>query len=877
MHRFLLLFFLLISQLVMAQNPSRYFRLIENNKWEAARELIEKNLVKDSINPVAWYTNAWLSVNDSSYNLPIDSTYTILLLARKQYEESTDGKLLKKAHKAGLDSIPIKGLQLTIEALAFDSAQMNDREEDYIHFLSIYQEADSQRKIAIKRRNELGYQKALEENTPEAFQHFYSKYPDAEQVQNAKQFYETRLYEESTKDKKLSSFQHFLTEYPHTPYRREAEQQIFNIITADGKTGNYQKFIYQYPDSPLSKKALLYIYHMMGRQEQAELLAKSNFTQSVLDSLHELSQLSRLPVFPLLEKGRFRIMDAYGEPLHQLVLNQLSYYYRCEGIKGDLIYEKHDNNLKILNRKAELWMETTGDSLYHLGLGFYIINDDRESKLFHLANRSVRINADRFKLLENRLIAAKRGDDWQISSFQFVPLLLLQNVDSLFSHQGYLFSRKNGRWAISYFDEITALAEPGHFTPDYQYKTISLLAHQLLIAEKENQLGLIRLNGQELFPFGAEKIEQLNDFYFVRWEENNHSIYNLKGNTVADSITAFQERNGLIAIQSDNKWTLLSEQQKLNFEWDSLKVLSSKFAYAENDKGRFIINVIGNKHKLTQNETFGIQRINNPALKAEHQAEYLTIQLPKSHVQLLNDSLKLIYEAEQSSFSILHPLFLSITYRQKKGIINHRGELILPIGKSAIANPSDDLIATLDNQKFGAFDFTNSIHIPNEYEKTISRYTKTDSLYIASKDGLSGIISKSNTVVFPFSFEEISAINDSLAFIKKDRQWQLVNIFSQDSLRHDEINILAPFAENYWLTYNEKGYGIMNHKGETIVPMAYNTIVNVGDESMPVFMCERHIAEADYFISIYYRFDGELIYKNAYEPAEYEQIFCDDF
>jgi len=40
-------------------------------------------------------------------------------------------------------------------------------------------------------------------------------------------------------------------------------------------------------------------------------------------------------------------------------------------------------------------------------------------------------------------------------------------------------------------------------------------------------------------------------------------------------------------------------------------------------------------------------------------------------------------------------------------------------------------------------------------------------------------------------------------------------------------------------------------------------------------MAERNIEEADFYVTIYYNEQGEIIYKQAYEGVDYQKMLCE--
>ena len=85
-------------------------------------------------------------------------------------------------------------------------------------------------------------------------------------------------------------------------------------------------------------------------------------------------------------------------------------------------------------------------------------------------------------------------------------------------------------------------------------------------------------------------------------------------------------------------------------------------------------------------------------------------------------------------------------------------------------------------------------------------------------------------------------------------------------MHDDELRIIA---------LGEGGYGILSNKVDEVIPLSFNDIVQIGPPADPIYLTEKHIPEADFSVVIYYNKDGMVIRKQAFEPDEYDLIYCD--
>src|SRR5690606_34173454 len=98
------------------------------------------------------------------------------------------------------------------------------------------------------------------------------------------------------------SFRTFIKDYPQSPYRHEAELQVFEISTASGDADAFLAFMTDYPTSKLYNKARNIFYHIA---QENNLSIPSNV---LTDSLRTLIRLEQEYLVPVYREGKFGFM-----------------------------------------------------------------------------------------------------------------------------------------------------------------------------------------------------------------------------------------------------------------------------------------------------------------------------------------------------------------------------------------------------------------------------------------------------------------------------------------------------------------------------------------------------------------------------------------
>ena len=170
------------------------------------------------------------------------------------------------------------------------------------------------------------------------------------------------------------------------------------------------------------------------------------------------------------------------------------------------------------------------------------------------------------------------------------------------------------------------------------------------------------------------------------------------------------------------------------------------------------------------------------------------------------------------------------------GIVNNKGEVVVPIGEQYIESESfgnNDFIAasreTTEGTKFGYINSDNEVAIPFEYDGAYN--FGDDGLARVVKDGKYGYINEKGHIVVGFEYVEAYDFSNGLAEVREKEGDSLAYINTEG-----DIVISTELSDNWDTIYkfdvNEKaivhkaseGYGLINEKGEEILPCIYDNM-----------------------------------------------------
>jgi hypothetical protein len=179
--------------------------------------------------------------------------------------------------------------------------------------------------------------------------------------------------------------------------------------------------------------------------------------------------------------------------------------------------------------------------------------------------------------------------------------------------------------------------------------------------------------------------------------------------------------------------------------------------------------------------------------------------------------------------------------------------------------------------QFGLFSVKGGKLINPEYGKNIVQYN--GEVLTGYKQGAWGFIDWQNKPIGKFEFEEIQYWNDSLALVKKDAEWMMMDIKKRLVVFGGikTVKYIRDSPEEKLVIVNIDGkFGVLSNIKGVVIPINFTDLVNVGSADAPVFFTEKHVEEASVFVVIYYSGAGKFLRKEVYEADDYERIYCSE-
>jgi len=826
-----------MAQMMSEKSALKSIRLA---RYEKANKQVRKLLSKDSTNAVAQYVLAtyYFVSQNPAYN--IDSAYRYTMTSWRNFSNASP-KSRERMKRFPLDSTVLIAIRMKIDSTAFERARTSNTEESYSFFLSNFPYATA-REQAIELRHEAAFKESLKKNTREAFRYFLDQYPQAPQIEIAKIHYEKLLFDHETKSRRWEDYQKFVRQYPNSPHREEAIQKIFLIRTASGEVSDYQSFINEFGVHLLSKRAQSIIDHL-----------------DITDA--DSSKSSGPFLIPILHDGKFGFMNTRGEEVIKPTYDEIDASYKCGNITDQL--------LAIEGRAvSSIGLEISAhkiDQLEPLGNGFWLAGTDNCVRVIHQSGFSIGDDCiDDAKVIAGKYLALKKGSAWTLWAMNGLRITEAY-FDNLMNVGDVVVFQKDGRFrfATTRTVAVSANQQPLKLSDPFdEFKTWQPLKIWLRAGQFE---GVVDQGLNVFIGFERGNLEQT--FFGAKRATTGIQLYDDSGNKTM-LVNDVQLQKPWVIAKTAQDWLFRNESaSKLKHaSFDTVRFAGPFVVAIRNDSTTIFFDQRTSK-KLTSNESFEF-------IPGQDSSAYLVINTPKSKT-LYDQRGRKVFTFVGDKIQHAGQQYFIVFKRDKKGLIGPGGKNLTPIEFDAIGSLRNGSISLLKSMRFGMYDVRSQKVIVADYAKNVVPYNKE--CLTAFKNGAWGFIDWKNKPIGKFEFEEIQYWNDSLALVKKNTQWLMIELKSQRVLFEGikELKFIRDTpAEKLAIIEQDKKFGVISNRKGIVIPLNFSDLVNVGSAEEPIFFTEKHVEEASVFVVIYYSSEGKFLRKEVYEAEDYERIYC---
>lgn len=836
-------------------------RDIEKHRWEKAASRLHRALSRDTLNPSARYGLSLFYFHAENPRFHLDSAYHYAITSLNDYRK-VSLRTKQRLTRLALDSARLVSLRAQIDSTAFAIARQENTESAYLEFLSHFPSA-VQRDLAEELRDEVAYQSVLKENTPEAFKRYLRTYPNAARAGEAQRHYDRLLFHHATRDQRLSSYEKFLAENPQTPYREEVYRNIFEISTAGGEVESFLAFINRHPSSRIAKRSQWILFYLLTEDERPAW--PQHFLTDSLRALHTLNQAVLIPFFA---GGRYGFMDEHGVERIPALYDHIHDDYVCGNIETDILIV--DRQL-VRRDGVPICPQMLSDSthLTELGAGYVMVTDGGKTTLLHKAGFVLQDSVEDARVLNRRFVAVKKANEWWLYSFAG-RLLDKRGWDDITALQNLIVLSRDKQKYITRASQISRSVEAALLQLSAPFDEVKPWSGGLVWGKSGNFEGVINDRLETIIRFDQHVLTQ-TFFGATAQLPNGIALYNRAGrkSSAFDDVKILGNR---VAVKKNRSWSFFDpgEQTTIGALYDSLTF-----------QGPFFISVASDTLSVHFNS--GLRKdFYKPRsvvfIPGMDSSSFLVIEERASDKTLFDGMGNRLFTGNFEGIEYSGLNTFTISGKGKKGLVNTRGQRLLPMAFDAIGSVHGEVVSVLKNRKFGVYHLGTGKFIKPRYDRNPVPYTQK--IVTAFKDGYYGLVGWDDSAVSRFEFDEINYWSDSVALVRQGSAWGLYDIPTQEmlaaGLRKVELVKNTPLEK---IAIVQKGpeFGVISNSGKEIIPMTFSKVINLGSSDVPLYFTEKDIPEASLHVVIYYDASGRMVRKEIYDDvSDYDKIYCSD-
>lgn len=858
-----LYFLILFVSFSLVSNPSRagVFDRVEaamdKGDFERAEKLVRKSLEKKELTAGVQYYLSRLYLEKENPSYQVDSAHVFIEAAISTFQNADEPTqaLLKEE---GIRMEILQRQYVRVAQVAFDLVLSNLSVTLLNQFIQDYKGSELVN-TASDIRDSLAFDLAKAENSWQSFEQYVKTYSSSRYLKQAKDQYELLLYKDQTKDQKLDSYARFWKAYPQSPYRRDAEQQIFNKSTANGDSRSFYQYLKNYPRSELAVKAADILYTQSVAAEALDLVQIMGMHPRK-DSLFRMHDINVQPLAPYYSQDKYGFMDLAGKELLPAKYPEIPKNYICGNISDVWLQVYQNDALQLISRKGDLLISGVKKAR-QIGGYIWIVETGRPYVYHSSGFRISDVSVDDALLLRNGWIACRHDYLWGIVSITGKVIVDFK-YESIEENGPFLSLKTKEGFVLSTHDQL-AKGLPKDIR---KYEDFDVIGDTLIQAFEGEIEVLFDDQMQAVIPSADHQIFPAG----YLWYTKSASGYQLFDD-VFHPLRAFQQakiNGGWLAISENTKWDILSlaNDTLSRPQVDSVKLLSDDVLFYMVEKSRRLL-FQNNREVELRDESITLLE------SADGKSKFIVLAGSKTN-RVISMWGRELFQASGSELKLLSDSVFSLTRAGKIGVIDRNGKEVIPPAYETIDN-SGELIYLLKSGKIGVYDQQREVLIPAQYE---SRIQLLGNNYLVQKLGKAGVINRNNKVVVATEYDQILEWTDTTFWVRKSDIWSLIGLDGKILLT-DILSVrqwqIRDDHELWYVILSKDGHGLWSNKNGELLPLQYNDIINIGSGELPLLFAEQYLKLANFYVVTYFDANGKPLRSDAYRPAEYEKIYCD--
>ena len=851
--------------MVNAQDLKRVLKTLEKRDIVKAKELLESQISKDSINPGSkWMYARLLSCDSLPQYYDLDQARIYGQRAITDFQEA-DKKMKLAFTTASFNLLDIEKTNTNIENQTYEKILSQYTMDGFHFFLSLYPKSIYAESILYKI-DSLAFDSVKQINNWESYENYIKMYSTSRFSDQAKARYERLLFKEKTKNNDISEFKNFINEYPNSRYVTNAFKNIFERTLNLNTSDCFLNHIKNYPQSPYNEELLSILYHMNPKVFFG--LSKFPNFKETIDSLRRISELNTPPLLPFLEQGKIGFMDLKGNPFlkpnyHSLLKQELL----CRTLQTDIIGVSNTSGVKQLINRAGTPIYSGSITTYEdLGFGFIKIKEPTETKIIHKSGKLLFDDLMDAAVVGEKWLKLRKEDRWALATYtgKILTSFTYDEINTVGNFWKFRVDKKIAFHNLSFVQEGI---KNNNLYPTFSAEDYELINDSLILLYHEDKQALLESNMNFQIPWERNRDIYIDRVYHYTQSISDYKIYDeqIIDNLGLNIFENLIDHQPYLALKKKH-WYLIDPRGTF-IKVDSIQSLRELALVIRDSDSSYVL--FNNERSILINKNINVNSIQYRDRQGKIKARYLLRSYGDTK-EIYNREGELMFQSNFDRIDLLTDSLFRITIKNKQGIWDSKGNVIIPIDYDFIEQ-KNHLAQLLKNGNITGFDLDNNIKLPDEYQGLFERLGP---YYLTKKESLKGLINRDGNAIIDFKYQNIKPINDSLFWVKTDSSWSLITDQQKNIL--NGISTYSLLFKNVFLYVKNNKYGLIYGDQSIHYPAEYDAIQSILHHDNPLFQFEIFIASAPLHIVITKDFSGYLIHSQTYKPNEYEQMVCDN-
>jgi len=367
---------------------------------------------------------------------------------------------------------------------------------------------------AIYRRDELDFNKVLNENNSKNTRDFLKTHPVSQFYAEAFQLLERQIYEETCPNKNEQELKRFLIQFPKNKMRHSALDVLYSIYRKNNDVQGLKYFVYNYPQSPQINEAWKLLFSLSVRSYSDDELIRflAMYPEFPLRNtiLKEL-QFSSYRFFAFKNEGSYGYIDTIGN------IRIPAMYDNAGSFKEELALVSRNDSVWFINKFNENVFHQVFDEAYGFNSGAAPV---KFNGLWKFINRQGQVISPEYEeineLSDNLYVLKVKGKYGAIN--QFGQSMIEARFD-------YLSSFKN-KSALYRDKDLYGFVNISGYVHKAEFDWLSDFDEwQMAIFRKADKFGLIERNGKVILEAKYNQVIRAENGIYILLKDNRYGFY----------------------------------------------------------------------------------------------------------------------------------------------------------------------------------------------------------------------------------------------------------------------------------------------------------------------------------------------------------------